>query len=102
MIGPCAKRRVICTIVTNGGETFRGENDCLNAQEVCPRKAGEGYEKCKTICQQTGHAEENALLKAGNKALNSTAILQGHYWICEKCGNAMRQAGIHQVIVRMP
>ena len=59
--GPCAKRRVSCTIIDRGGRVFTGENDCANPQAVCPRAPGEGYEKCRSICQQAGHAEIMAL-----------------------------------------
>ena len=103
MRGPCAKRRVICRIVTESlgpglrGETFIGENDCANPQSVCPRLPGEGYEKCRSICQQAGHAEIEAVRAAGEAARGATAYLSGHYWICEPCGAALRDAGVRSV-----
>lgn len=97
MRGPCAKRRVTCVIFTNDDERFEGENDCANPQVTCPRQPREGYEKCKTICQQAGHAELEALKAAGEKARGADALLYGHYWVCEPCGAAMRAAGIHSI-----
>jgi deoxycytidylate deaminase len=99
MRGPCAKRRVTCTITAYDGQRFTGENDCANPQEVCPRAPDEGYEKCKSICQQAGHAEIEALKAAGAKAEGAVADLFGHYWMCEPCGRAMLEAGIVWVSV---
>jgi hypothetical protein len=59
-MGPCAKQTVTCAIVTPAGEHFIGENWCDTPQETCPRVDGEGYEKCTTVCDQVGHAEEVA------------------------------------------
>lgn len=92
--GPCAKRQVICVITTADGTKFRGENDCTNPQAACPRLPGEGYEKCQSICQQAGHAEVEAVRVAGPAAQGASAELWGHYWMCEPCGRALREAGI--------
>jgi len=97
MIGPCAKRRVVCTIYDIDGDKHVGTNDCANAQPVCPRAPGEGYEKCKSVCQQGGHAEIEAIRVAGDKARFASAVLVGHYWMCEECGAALRKAGVHEV-----
>jgi deoxycytidylate deaminase len=102
--GPCAKRRVICTITYGGSpeEFVRGENDCANPQAVCPRLPGEGYEKCRSICHQAGHAEIQAVESAREQRIDltgATAIVTGHYWICEPCGAALREAGVGQVII---
>ena len=99
--GPCAKRRVTCTIDARSGEQFHGENDCANPQPVCPRAPGEGYEKCASICQQAAHAEVEALRAAGPLALGAIARVQGHYYICEPCGRALAQAGVRYVIVML-
>lgn len=100
MSGPCAKRRVQCLIFPVGQAPIYGENDCENPQDVCPRVPGEGYEKCKTICRQSGHAEMVALQRAlewGANIRGGRAVINGHYWICEPCGKALRDAGITNV-----
>lgn len=104
--GPCAKRRVMCIIYPVGTAPIIAENDCANPQPVCPRAPGEGYEKCKTICQQSGHAEINALRLAeewtgniGHSVAGGRAVINGHYWICEPCGKALRDAGISEVSI---
>jgi deoxycytidylate deaminase len=104
MRGPCAKRRVTCHI-TYGPDLddfVIGENDCATPQAACPREIGEGYEKCKTICGQAGHAETEALRKAKESNINlrgATAYLRGHYWMCEPCGAALREAGVSFVTI---
>ena len=104
MRGPCAKRRVICSITYGGSpeEFVVGENDCASPQPICPRRPGEGYEKCQSVCQQAGHAEVQAVAaaKAANIDLTgASAIIAGHYWMCEACGRALRDAGVRQAIV---
>ena len=101
MRGPCAKRQVECTIVGNDGHSYTGFNDCANPQAVCPRAPGEGYEKCRSICDQAGHAEIEALNLAGLAARGATALLVGHYWMCEPCGRALREAGVHIVKIAL-
>lgn len=97
MRGPCAKRQILCIITTQYGRRYGGENDCANPQTTCPRLPGEGYEKCKTICQQDGHAELQALAAAKEENAylqGASAFIRGHYYICEPCGKALRDAGI--------
>lgn len=106
MRGPCAKRRVRCVIhpLWPPLGPFEGENDCANPQPTCPRLPGEGYEKCKTICQQGGHAELEALRHAREwdaDLKRATAVVTGHYWICEPCGRALREAGITTVEIEL-
>jgi deoxycytidylate deaminase len=102
VIGPCAKTKVKCTIITRDGERFVGENLCGNAQSVCPRLPGEGYEKCKSICQTIGHAEEVALIKAGSKAKGARAYIEGHTWACQSCQILMFSKGIEAFTVGVP
>lgn len=102
MSGPCAKRRVRCVIVASNGSSVEGTNDCANPQPSCPRTQGEGYEKCKTICQQAGHAEIEALKNAESDGLDlrrgfAYATIHGHHWICNACGEALRDAGVNVV-----
>jgi hypothetical protein len=106
MRGPCAKRRVQCLIIPYGMAPIMGENDCANPQPVCPRLPGEGYEKCKTVCQQAGHAEIVALRKAqewteraGATLYKAKAYLRGHHYFCEECGKALRDAGVASMTV---
>ena len=103
MSGPCAKRRVICEIWPKGEMFIIGENSCENPQPVCPRLLGEGYEKCKSICRQGDHAERDALRRvkeAGISVKGATAYITGHYWMCELCGKALRDAGIKKVVIQ--
>jgi len=90
----CAKAKVACAIVSTEGDVFMGRNDCENPQSTCPREEGEGYEKCKSICQQEGHAEIMALKKAGAKAIGGRAYLWGHESYCHACENALLSAGV--------
>lgn len=96
--GPCAKRQVECHIRSRG-EDYVGRNDCANPQAVCPRLPGEGYEKCKSICDQAGHAEIEAIRAAGENARGGSAALTGHYWMCEPCGRALREAGVTAITI---
>jgi len=100
MRGPCAKSRVRC-IISNGLIDFEGENDCANPQPVCPREPGEDYTKCRTICDQAGHAEMEAVKKAGVWACGGTATLFGHYYACEPCARALRDAGVVRIDIRV-
>jgi deoxycytidylate deaminase len=104
----CAKRRVTCRIeVTHPSGEFEyvvGENSCANPQTTCPREPGEDYTKCRTICQQGGHAEIRAIelaKKAGMNTGSGIALITGHYWICEPCGRALRDAGLRLVVIEL-
>ena len=102
MSGPCAKRSVECTLFDPEGYVYIGRNDCANPQPTCPRLPGEGYEKCKSICDQAGHAEIEALRAAGrNGAKGAHATLTGHYWMCEPCGRALREAGVLSITIEL-
>lgn len=94
MIGPCVKATVTCTLVTADGEHIVGTNYCRNAQSVCPRLPGDGYEKCRTICDQVGHAEVVAVMLAGEKAKGARAYLQGHTYACQPCQETLFGAGV--------
>lgn len=93
----CAKQVVRATLVAADGEVFIGENSCLNPQDVCPRgdmPSGQGYELCKSVCQQEGHAEVMAILKAGRKAEGACIYLDGHTYFCQSCQNTASSAGV--------
>lgn len=96
----CAKVRVRATLTHPDGRSWTGENRCRNPQAVCPRLPGEGYEKCRTICDQVGHAELDALALAGEHARGCTASLEGHTYYCMQCQHAFFAAGV--VALRAP
>ena len=98
--GPCAKKEVGCVIVAPDGQRFAGANLCFNPQDVCPREPGEGYEKCRSICQQDGHAEMDALRRAGSAAKGATAWVYGHTHACRDCQEALYGAGVILIGVR--
>lgn len=90
----CAKVFIRCTLISPSGERFVGTNDCLNPQQTCPRHLmDETYVKCKSICQQEGHAEEVAVKRAGKKAKGAIAYIE-HRHICEECQHVMHEAGV--------
>lgn len=101
-MGPCAKQTVTCTIITSEGERFVGTNSCANPQIVCPRLPGEGYEKCHSICDQRGHAEEQALRAAGAKAKGAWAYIEGHTWACQNCQMALFAEGLLCLTIGAP
>lgn len=94
MRGRCAKLRTRCTIVTPDGEHFVGENWCNNPMPTCPRRPGEDYTKCKTACQQFGHAEVMAAFLADKKCIGATAFLEGHTYYCQNCQETLFDAGV--------
>jgi len=97
----CAKQTTIA-IVEKDGEYWIGTNWCQTPQEVCPRAnmpSGIGYDKCREICGQIGHAEENALKSAGTKASGATLYLIGHTRVCDNCRSLMDMAGIANTIL---
>ncbi len=99
--GKCVKQTTIAIIV-NKDKHFIGSNSCESPQSECPRKnmkTGEGYELCKEVCKQKGHAEINALNKAGKEAEGGTLFLIGHYYLCDNCIKACEDAGISNVVI---
>jgi deoxycytidylate deaminase len=92
----CAKKKVICLLVTEDHSIFVCSNDCQNPQETCPREPGEGYEKCKSICQQPHHAEVDAIMKAGDKARGAMAFIT-HHRVCCDCQKSLEEAGVKSV-----
>lgn len=98
----CAKKIVICTITTQHSIVY-AQNDCNNPQAKCPRLPGEDYTKCKTICDQPGHAEIQALDKAkmmGFDMTGSLAIISGISYVCKVCANALFAAGVQEIRIR--
>lgn len=101
-LGPCAKKVTKCTLVTPELLHIVGENWCLNPQPECPREPDEDYKKCKIVCGQIGHAEEIAVLLAGDLAKGSAAYLEGHTYACMKCQHALFGAGVKSLSVGPP
>jgi hypothetical protein len=94
-LGPCAKQRVRCQVTTTDGLVLHGENWCLDPQPTCPRAPGEDYTKCKTICQQLGHAEQVVARYAEEVDFTgATATLFGHTHFCQSCQEALFNAGV--------
>ena len=97
----CAKQTVVA-VIENNGEYYIGSNWCDSPQPICPRgdmPSGEGYDKCRGICEQQNHAEVNACIKAGNKARGGTLYLYGHYYSCENCKKVMESYGIKKLVI---
>lgn len=90
----CAKTRVFVTLTHPDGRTWTGENHCRNPQPVCPRLPGEDYTKCRTVCDQVGHAEVVALQLAGAEAAGCTASVRNHTYYCMPCQHALFAAGV--------
>ncbi len=103
--GLCAKQTTIAIIFNSENNSFAiGHNTCANPQGTCPREVqgfatGEGYELCKSVCEQVGHAETNALRSAGDMAKGATLLLIGHNRICNDCAKAMKEAGIKDTYI---
>jgi deoxycytidylate deaminase len=94
----CAKRVVHAHLFAkHHGFTgyFMGINSCRTPQKVCPRKTGEGYDKCKSICKQPWHAEQHAIylcLTAGVSPQDGHMIVD--HQPCQECQDIMRAWGI--------
>jgi deoxycytidylate deaminase len=71
----------------------------VNPQPRCPRAPGEGYAKCRTVCGQVGHAEDDAAALAGEHARRLHAELRGHTYYCGPCCARLWSAGIRRMVV---
>ncbi|MEX3984020.1 hypothetical protein AB4Y45_34085 [Paraburkholderia sp. EG287A] len=103
--GPCAKQGVKATIIALDGQRYVGTNHCMNPQHTCPRggmPTGVGYELCKSVCAQEGHAEENAARIAGDAAKGATLYLEGHTYACDNCKSVVLKAGVAEIIIGPP
>lgn len=101
-LGPCAKQTTLA-VVSKNGKYWVGVNSCENPQESCPRggmPSGVGYEFCKDICKQTGHAEENAIKLAGKKNCKGANLyLFGHNRVCDECKLMAIKADIENLYI---
>lgn len=103
--GPCVKQVVKATVVAPNGTHFVATNYCDTPQTTCPRAGmptGVGYELCKSVCNQQGHAEVNALKLAGKHAKGATVYVEGHSYACENCTRAAHAAGATIVVGKPP
>ena len=92
----CAKVFVVAVLELPDGTAWHGTNNVINPQIECPREPGEGYEKCKTICQQPFHAEVDAITSAaahGHQVQGGTMKVY-HKRVCEQCQDAMQRFGV--------
>ena len=96
----CVKQTVIALLIAVDGEHFVGSNWCITPQNKCPRensKSGEDYEFCRSVCNQSSHAEVDACHKAGKKAKGATLYLIGHTYCCDNCKKVMREHGVKTI-----
>jgi len=98
---PCAKQQTLA-IVEKNGKFWIGSNSCRRPQKTCPRgdmASGVGYELCKDICDQTDHAEVNAIKAAGRNAEGAILYLFGHTRICDECRKFSILRGIKKIVI---
>ncbi len=102
----CSWWQTGAVIVKDGTILGRGANEG-QWQPLCPRYeqgcgTGEGYELCKNICKQTGHAETTAIddcLGQNNNPAHADLYLFGHWWCCENCWNTIIHHNISTVFL---
>ena len=98
----CKKLTTLAVIIKAGKVVSFGTNEIENNIDICPRinlPTGEGYELCKSVCNQKYHAEERACVVAGMKAKGGTLYLFGHSYCCDNCKDVMNTYGIKEVII---
>lgn len=104
----CLKQVVTANIYKDGKLLVSAKNDIQNYVTECPRagmKTGQGYELCREVCGQEGHAEIQAINKAkalGIDLTGSELRLKGHTYACHNCLLAMTEAGITKAFVEIP
>lgn len=103
--GPCVKQTVRATLVLRNGRRMAGTNCCRTPQAICPRAhlpTGHGYEMCRDICHQVGHAEVVVLQAAGELARGAKLFVEGHTYVCEPCLRAAQRAKVADVLIGPP
>ena len=103
----CRKQPTVAVIVKGGKIIGRGSN-AGKLVDICPRvvkncPTGTGYELCKEVCEQVGHAEVMAIrdaLSCGEDLRGASLYLDGHWWVCKPCWDEILKAGISRVYVR--
>ncbi len=100
----CIKQPTGAVIVKDNKVMGTGTN-AGKLVEVCPRwdsPTGEGYDKCKNICQQTGHAEANAVKEmmanySESEYQGADLYLYGHWWCCKNCWEEIEKGKIANI-----
>lgn len=90
-------RTTLAMVVKDGEILSYGTNEHL---EPCKREGyptGEGYELCE-YCQYTNHAEANAV-KGKSFPKGAKVLLFGHYYACDPCKEAVKNAGIKEITI---
>lgn len=103
----CTKQPTAAVIVKKGKILGKGVNAGKKV-EVCPRvlrncPTGTGYEFCKDVCEQEGHAEVMAIRNAlsnHHDLKGASLYLDGHWWACQECWDNIIQSGISKVFLR--
>ena len=99
----CIKQSVYAMIETKCETEIFGSNKILNSEVTeCPRDlqgyvSGAGYHLCKEICNQTAHAEVDAINNAKEMGIDLTGSklnLFGHTYCCDNCVGHMVEHGI--------
>lgn len=95
---PCAKTAVYAILITADDTEYFGANWMTNCDiTVCPREAGELYEKCLIACGQPWHAECAALAELEgfeDDATDAVVFITGHTVCCDNCQKEMAAAGV--------
>jgi hypothetical protein len=95
---PCKKKTVIAIILAPNGDYVVGDNFIENVHVTeCPRLNGEGYEKCKSVCQQEDHAEIMAIKKAKERMFDldkCKIILANKKKMCSNCLREVKKEGL--------
>lgn len=103
----CAKQATGAVVVKNRKIVGRGANAGKRV-DICPRvtanyPTGTGYELCRSVCEQVGHAEVVAIhdaLSHGEDLRGASLYLDGHWWACKPCWDEILKAGISRVYLR--
>ena len=82
------------------GSNHHEKHGCERVRLNC--KTGEGYELCEG-CHPNNHSERRAINDANHQRSHSTKgadlYLWGHWWCCQSCWDAIKEAGIANVFL---
>ena len=100
----CRGRHVVAVLLAADGSYFIGTNGINTPRDCCPRQQlghdrGSGWELCREVCGQAGHAEAGALQRAGTRAQGGLLLLVGHETICTQCRRLLAAAGVRRCII---